>query len=64
MLATFLLNPGLSLVIETTTSTAPAPDNGKAQDYLASRILRLREMRALDPEEVSGEDIWNRRDPA
>ena len=58
--ATFLLNSGLSIVTETTTSVLPEPDNGKAVQNMHTQIVRLRALEVTSPEDIAGADIWNR----
>jgi hypothetical protein len=60
VIATFLLNGGVTIIAETTTSTAPEPDNVKAEEYMHTRVEHLRGLgRIARPEDISGERIWN-----
>jgi hypothetical protein len=62
VLATFLLNGGLTVMTETTTSSLPEPDNAKAEEYLHTQIVQLREQNTASPEDISGEAVWNTAD--
>jgi hypothetical protein len=59
VVAGFLLNGGLTVVTETTTSALTEPDNRKAEQYMHSQIVALRELRTASPEDIAGEQIWN-----
>jgi hypothetical protein len=60
VLVNFLLNPGVTIVAETTTSVAPEPDNDRAEEYMRSRLLEFSRLESATPEDVLGEEIWNR----
>ena len=59
LLATFLLNAGVTLVSEPTDSDLPEPDNAEACEHMRTRLLRLTGARRSDPEDTAGEAIWN-----
>jgi hypothetical protein len=59
VIVTFLLNSGVTIVAETTTSTAQEPDNAKAEQYMHTQVAHLRGLRTVAPEDVSAEHIWN-----
>jgi hypothetical protein len=62
VMATFLLNGGLTIVSETTTSTIPEPDNAKAEEYMHTQIVQLKELRTVSPEDIAGASVWNTAD--
>jgi len=55
---TFLLNSGVTLLLETTTSTLPEPENAKAEEYLRSTIVELT-ARTSPPFTDPGASVWN-----
>lgn len=54
--ATFLLNGGLTLVTETTTSSLPEPDNEKADQYMQTQIVRLNEQNTFSIADMIDEE--------
>lgn len=59
VVVSFLLNSGVTIVAETTTSTIPEPDNRKVEEYLRSRISGLIAGPAEAAEDIAGADVWN-----
>lgn len=59
VVATFLLNSGVTMVIETTSSTLPEPDNHNANEYIQGEIVRIEEARTLDPAGIAGASVFN-----
>ena len=64
VVVTFLMNEGVSIVAETSSSSLPEPDNREAEAYLRARIGQLRARRAGSPEEIAGTGVWNDVDTA
>lgn len=62
VVANFLLNSGVTIITETTTSQLPEPDNRQADEYLRGEILRSAESRSFNPDEASGASIFNGAD--
>jgi hypothetical protein len=58
VMVTFLLNAGLSIVSESTSTSMPEPDNGKAESYLRTEIGRITRSRTASAEELLGVDVW------
>jgi hypothetical protein len=59
VVATFLLNSGVTLVAESTTSQLAEPDNSKAEQYMHTQILQGRERAEISADDISGREIWN-----
>ena len=59
VMVTFLLNGGVTIVAETTTSSIPEPDNSKAEQYMHSEIARRAGLQTASPEAISGEHVFN-----
>lgn len=59
VIATFLLNGGITIIAESTTSNIPEPDNRKAEEYMHSEITRRAGLAAASPEAISGEQVFN-----
>ncbi|WP_375389123.1 hypothetical protein [uncultured Amnibacterium sp.] len=59
VLVTFLLNAGVSVVVESTHSATPEPDNTKAEEYMHDRVAHLRGLGVSSDEDVAGAAIWN-----
>ena len=53
--ATFLLNPGIAMMAESTASKLPEPDNTDALAYLRERIQLFEDYSLPDPETDQGE---------
>jgi hypothetical protein len=60
IVASFVLAQGVSIMAETTTSTAPEPENSEIVQYMRDRVAQLSEtLRAvpIDSDGVGTEDI-------
>jgi hypothetical protein len=64
VIVTFLMNEGVSIVAETSSTTITEPDNRKAEEYLHSQISQMRGRRTGSPEEIAGTAVWDAAEPA
>jgi len=55
--ATYLLNSGTNLVIETSNTTLPEPENSAVVHYMQQRIDALRYPKTVQPQEPTGTDL-------